>query len=178
MGMRRTLKILHSLASCGLIGGLAVYMLLLLVTPASTPLAYAELREAIAAISNYILLPSLAIALITGLLAMVVHKPFMDKRWAWLKAALGLLMFKGVLTVIGAKADSAAVVARDIANGAVASDALNAALVQEWYTLAAVMALSIANVVLGVWRPKLKKRPQARDTKVDQVSTSSWVFRR
>lgn len=178
MWMRRTMKILHSLASCGLIGGLAVYMLLLAVAPQETPTAYAELRDSIAAISNYVLLPSLAIALITGLLAMVVHKPFMDKRWAWLKAAMGLLMFKGVLTVVGAKADHAAVVARKIANGELPADVLDAALVQEWYTLGAVMALSIANVVLGVWRPKLKKRLQPQAHSSTEVSPDSWIYRR
>lgn len=156
--MRKTLKILHTIAACGLIGGLGCYMVLLAIASPETPAAYAELRHAIAVISNYMLLPSLAVGLVTGLLSMVVHRPYMEKRWAWFKAALGILMFKGVLTIIGAKADHAAAVARRIADGEPAPQVLGSALTLEWYTLAAVMALSIANVVLGVWRPRLKRR--------------------
>jgi len=160
--MRKALKILHTLAACGLIGGLGCYMVLLVAAPQDTPEAYADLRQAISAISNYLLLPSLAIALVTGLFSMAVHKPFMDKAWAWLKAATGILMFKGVLTIVGAKADHAAAVARRIEEGEPAADVLAAALVYEWYALAAVMALSVANVVLGVWRPRLSRKPQSR----------------
>lgn len=93
--MRKLLKCLHTLAACGLIGGLAVYMLLLALAPQETPAAYAQLRQAIAAVSNYLLMPSLAVALVSGLLSMAVHTPFLDKRWVWLKAAMGILMFKG-----------------------------------------------------------------------------------
>lgn len=159
--MRKTLKILHTVAACGLIGGLAGYMILLFAAPQETPAAYADLRQSIAAISNYLLLPSLAVGVMSGLLAMMVHRPFLDKRWVWLKAAMGILMFKGVLTIVGAKADHAAVVSRDIANGLPVTEVLDDAIVLEWWTLAIVMALSLANVVIGIWRPKLTGR-QAR----------------
>jgi hypothetical protein len=160
--MRQTLKILHTLTACGLIGGLGCYMVLLVMAPQETPAAYADLRQAIAAISNYLLLPSLALALVSGLLTMVAHRPFLDQGWAWLKAAMGLLMFKGVLTIVGAKADYAAVVTRKIANGEPVNGTLEAALAHEWATLGLVMALSIANVVLGVWRPRLMRGSQPR----------------
>lgn len=160
--MRKTLKILHSIASCGLIGGLGCYMILLVVAPQETPAAYADLRQSIAAISNYLLLPSLALALVSGLLSMAVHTPFLDKRWAWLKAALGILMFKGVLTIIGAKADQAAALSRRIAEGEPAAPLLDAAIAHEWSTLLVIMALSVANVVLGVWRPRLGRRVETR----------------
>ncbi|MDN2565962.1 DUF2269 family protein [Aquibium sp. A9E412] len=160
--MRKLLKCLHTLAACGLIGGLAVYMLLLALAPQETPAAYAQLRQAIAAVSNYLLMPSLAVALVSGLLSMAVHTPFLDKRWVWLKAAMGILMFKGVLTIVGAKADYAAALSRRIAEGTAAPDALAAALAHEWATLWVVMALSVANVVLGVWRPGLARRQGGR----------------
>ena len=98
-------------------------MVLLALAPQDSPAAYADLRQSIAAISDYVLLPSLAIALISGLFSMAVHRPFLDKGWVWIKAALGILMFKGVLTIIGAKADHAAAVARQIADGAPAERA-------------------------------------------------------
>ena len=160
--MRKTSKVLHTISACGLIGGLGCYMILLAAAPQDTPMAYAELRQSIAAISNYLLLPSLAIALITGLFSMAVHQPFLNMGWAWLKAAMGILMFKGVLTIIGAKADYAAAVSQKIAEGQAVPDVLAAALVYEWYALGAVMVLSIANVVLGIWRPRLSRQPQIR----------------
>lgn len=160
--MRKVLKILHTLAAGGLIGGLGGYMLLLAMAPQETPAAYADLRQSIAALSNYLLLPSLAVGLVSGLLSMAQHRPFIDKGWAWLKAVMGILMFKGVLTVIGAHADQAAGVSRRIADGEPVAEVLDAAIAYEWHTLWVVMALSVANVVLGIWRPRLSRRPQPR----------------
>ncbi|MEQ8601673.1 MAG: DUF2269 family protein [Marivibrio sp.] len=147
--MRQFIKILHTIASCGLIGGLAAYMILLIAMPQGTPQAYADLRGVIADISNWLLLPSLGIALVSGLLSMAVHKPYMDKRWVWVKAALGILMFKSVLTVVGAKADYAAAMADRILAGEASRAALDQALAYEWEALWTIMALSVANVVLG-----------------------------
>lgn len=173
--MRKILKILHTLAACGLIGGLGCYMILLLMAPQETPEAYADLRQAIAAVSNYLLLPSLAIATISGLLAMMVHRPFLDKRWVWLKAALGILMFKGVLTIVGAKANEAAVTARKVADGEPVAEVLGAALFNEWATLGVVMLLSVANVVLGIWRPALvgRSKPRAKSASESGITTDT-----
>ena len=160
--MRKLVKILHTVAAGGLIGGLVAYMVLLVAAQPESALGYAELRSSIAALSNYVLLPSLGIALVSGLLSMVVHQPFLDTGWAWIKAALGILMFKGVLTIVGAKANYAAGVAERIASGEASPDALDNMLTLEWYTLIAILAISVANVVLGVWRPSLKRRPRPR----------------
>ncbi len=161
--MRKALKILHTLAAAGLIGGLAAYMILLVAAPQGTPAAYADLRVAIAALSNYLLLPSLAVVLVSGIFSMVVHDPYLHKGWAWLKAASGILMFKGILTIVGAKADYAASVAPRIAEGEVAAEVLERALAYEWITLVVMLGLSAANVVLGVWRPKLGRAEARRD---------------
>ena len=66
--MRKALKFLHTFASCGLIGALLGYSIVLIYAPQDTPRAYAEARQTITAFCNYLLLPSLAVALITGLL--------------------------------------------------------------------------------------------------------------
>lgn len=156
--MRKALKFLHTLASCGLIGALSGYTILLLYAPKATAQQYADVRLTIAALCNYILLPSLAVALITGLLSMAVHRPFQEKRWVWIKALLGLSMFESTLAIIQSKANTAATVSAQIAAGEVKADALVSSLSTEWTSLGAIMALSIANIVLGVWRPALKKR--------------------
>lgn len=164
--MRKAVKILHSLAAGGLIGGLACYAILLLAAPQETPAAYAALRQSILVISNYVLFPSLAVALVSGLVSMIVHRPFLDTGWVWVKALLGILMFKGVLTIMSAKADYAATVAGRIARGEAPPDALADLLALEWGTLAAIAAISVANVVLGIWRPKLVRRIPS-ETKAD-----------
>lgn len=153
--MRKTSKIMHTIAASGLIGGLACYMILLMNAPEMTPAAYADLRQSLLVVSNYILLPSLAIALISGLFSMVVHKPFLDKGWVWIKALLGILMFKGTLTIISAKADYAAKMSAEIAAGTAPADALDSLYALEWGTLWLVLAIAVANVVLGVWRPRV-----------------------
>lgn len=173
MYMRKTLKILHTLSACGIIGGLLVYMILLFDAPQGTPEAYADLRESIAMISDYVLVPSLALVLVSGLLAMAVHHPYMNKRWAWFKAALGILMFKGVLTVVGTHADYAATVSRRITNGEAPADELATALTYEWDTLWLVMALSVVNVVLGVWRPRLERRRHAPPLRYPEKKTAA-----
>ncbi|MEM1148695.1 MAG: DUF2269 family protein [Pseudomonadota bacterium] len=154
---RKLVKIGHTTASAGLIGGLLAYMVLLSVQAPGTAEGYAQLRGSIKVISDWVIFPSLAIALISGLLSMVVHQPFQDRGWVWIKAALGILMLKGVLTVVHAKSASAAAISADIAAGIADPDALDQLLRLEWGTLWVVMGISIANIVLGVWRPRIIK---------------------
>lgn len=163
--MRRAriiVKILHTLAAGGLIGGLGCHMALLAFAPHETPADYAELRQSLAMIGKYMLAPSLIAALVSGLLSMLVHTPYLDKGWVWLKALTGVLMFQGVLLAIVSEGAKAARVAAQAAATA-APDFQSATLTgREWGTLWIVMALAIANVVLGVWRPRLMK-PSASD---------------
>lgn len=154
--MRQTLKFLHTASSCGIVGALIGYMLVLLYTPQDTPRAYADARSTISTLCNGLLIPSLAISLVTGLLAMAVHKPFMERRWAWVKAALGISMFEATLGIVQSKATTAAVVARKIASGEAEPGALGAALSTEWTALGTILFISAAQIALGVYRPKLK----------------------
>ena len=158
MHLRKTMKFLHTVASAGMIGGLLAYGVLLVYAPQDTLARYADMRQSIMHVSNYVLLPSLAIALVTGLLSMAVHPPFQEKRWAWMKALLGIGMFEATLGIIGSKADYAAKISAKIASGEAEAALLKSALATEWSSLFAIMALSIANVVLGVWRPALARR--------------------
>jgi Predicted integral membrane protein (DUF2269) len=162
--MRRTLKFFHTLASCGLIGALLGYMIVLTKAPQATPGSYAEMRQIIGLLCDYLLLPSLGIALVTGLLSMAVHRPFQEMRWVWFKALLGLSMFESTLAIIQSKANYAAKISAKIAAGEADTGALTAALHTEWLSLGAIMTLSIANIVLGVWRPPLAKRQTSRIT--------------
>lgn len=156
--MRQAMKFMHTLSSCGIIGALVAYMVLLTRAPQATAAQYSDVRQTIDALCDLVLLPSLGLALVTGLLAMAVHRPYQDKRWAWVKAATGIGMFEATLGIINAKSDYAAKISLKIASGEAPPDALQQALANEWTTLWAIMAISIANIVLGVWRPKLQMK--------------------
>lgn len=151
---RQLTKILHTLAAAGLVGGLGVYMVLLVTAPEMNPAAYADFRGTLKVISNFVIMPSMAIALVSGLLSMIIHQPFQEKGWVWIKAATGILMFKGVTTIDSAKADYGAALAQRIEEGTASPDAFDSLLQLEWWTLVAVMGVAVANFVLGVWRPK------------------------
>ncbi len=152
--MRKTIKFLHSVASCGLVGALFGYAIILIVAPQATPQAYADMRQTLIILCNYLLLPSLAVSLVSGLVAMVVHRPFLDTRWAWLKAILGLSMFEATLAIVQAKAAAAAIESRRVALSTSEPGALAEILANEWLSLSVLLALSLAQIGLGVWRPR------------------------
>lgn len=160
--MRKAVKILHTLGSCGLVGALLGAVALMAFAPQDTPEAYLQMRQSVAALSDYILLPSIGLVLASGLLSMVVHTPYMNKGWALAKAGLGILMFKGGLHIVGAHGDHAATIEKAMAAGPVPPEALNGALPYEGLMMGTILAVSLANIVLGVWRPKFVRPGKAK----------------
>jgi hypothetical protein len=154
--MRKTIKFLHTLASCGMIGALLGYMILLSYGPNATPAEYADTRKAIVALCDYILVPSLGIVLVSGFLSMLAHKPYMQKGWVWVKALTTIGIFESTLVVVQSKAAAGADISMKIANGQADSSAL-LELDREWGAIAVVLTLAVANVLVGVWRPKIEK---------------------
>lgn len=145
--LRRLLKAMHEVAAIGIGGGLAAC---LAVGMTASPVDFAASRLAIGAIARFVLLPSLIVVLVTGLLAMAVTRAYQDAGWAWLKALLGLSVFEATLLTIGSSSRPAEILA------ATADSALLASLLQsERNTLWLLIVLSVANVVLAVWRPRL-----------------------
>jgi hypothetical protein len=157
--MRKTIKFFHTLASCGLIGGIFAYGVILLAAPQDTPIAFADMRETVAIVATYVIVPSLAVALVSGLLSMGIHRPFQELRWAWLKALLGISMFEATLGVVQSKANTAAALSAKIAAGEAQENVLAEAIAYEWHALAVILLIAVLNIVLGVWRPALKPRP-------------------
>jgi hypothetical protein len=157
--MRKALKFVHSLASCGMIGALLGYLILLSYGPQETASQYAHTRQVISALCTYMLVPSLGIVLVSGMLAMLAHKPYQQKRWVWAKAATAILLLEATLGLVQAKADYAADLALKVARGEAQAAELAASLGPEWNAVAAITALAIGNVLLGVWRPRLKAKP-------------------
>lgn len=153
--LRKTLKILHEIGSVGVLGSFAACLVLIAKVPTPTLPAYAAMRQCVAAIAQWLLVPSLAIVLITGLLAIAATNAYKDAGWVWVKALLGISMFEGTLLTVAATARQAAELSAQAAAGQ--GDPMQLALLlhSEWNGLWLMLLLSVANIFLAVWRPKL-----------------------
>ena len=160
--MKKMLKIVHLLASAGLIGALAAYLVLVLKAPGATPAEFAAIRQGIHLVSKWIVLPSLLFVLLSGLLSMAAHRPFMNAGWVWIKALLGLAMFEGTLLSVQSNAQRGAELAARALTGKGDPAALAELLRHERAGLWTILLLSAVNVVIGVWRPRLGRRRDAR----------------
>ncbi len=147
---RRSLKALHEIAAIGGGGGLTACLVIGLTANAASPAEFNVARQEIAAIARYVLVPSLVVVLVTGLLAIAATRGFHDAGWAWLKGLLGLSVFEATLVTVGASSRQA-----ELAVAAADPGLLASLLHSERNTLLLLLALSVANVVLAVWRPKL-----------------------
>lgn len=158
----RLLKTLHQVGAIGVMGALACCVVLVVVAPRDSLVEYAALRQGIAAITRWVLVPSLAIVLVSGLLAIAANNAYKDAGWAWIKALLGILMFEGTLLTIEASARRAAELsAIAAASGQADPKALEPLLRTEWGGLWLMLGLSFANILLAVWRPRLYRRRDA-----------------
>lgn len=156
--MRLTLKFLHEVSSIGLIGSLIAYLVLVATANVEAPAEYAAVRHGIDMICRWVLLPSLAVVLISGLLAIAVTRPYMEARWVWVKTLLGISMFEGTLAAVAANAQHGAELAALAAAGKGNPKLMAEVIRGEWIGVWTIMIISIANVVLAVWRPRLKRR--------------------
>ncbi len=148
--LRHTAKALHEIASIGFGGALAACLVINLVADRASPAGFTAARHAFAAIAQYVLVPSMAVVVLSGLLALASTRAYVDAGWAWLKTLLGISVFQATLLVVGSSRNQEALAA---ALGDPA--ALDALLCSERNTLWVLIALSIVNVVLAVWRPRL-----------------------
>jgi len=158
--LRRFLKFLHTIGAIGLMGAMASLLVLLSYVPPPASLAeYALIRGAMGAIATWIFFPSLALTLIAGLLAIAFNRAFHNAGWALLKLASGILVFEaGFVGVLGPMQNEA-----ERSTGALAGQidpaALGGSLAAERNTLWVLLAVAAANVVLGIWRPRLTGIP-------------------
>jgi hypothetical protein len=156
--MRRLLKFLHEIGAVGVMGSLAACLVLIATAPKNSWVAYAAVRQGIAAIAQWVLVPSLALALISGLLAIAANTAYTNAAWAWVKALLGISMFEGTLLTVGAGARRAAEISALAASGHGDPAELATVLRSEWGTLWLLMAVAVVNIILAVWRPRLFRR--------------------
>jgi hypothetical protein len=156
--LKRILKALHEIGAVGVMGSYAAWLILVIAVPTDSLVAYAAVRRGIAAIAQWLLVPSLGLVLVSGLLAIAATTAYKDAGWAWLKALLGISVFEGTLLTVGAGARRAAELSALAASGHADSAELAHVLRAESGTLWLLLGLSAANIVLAVWRPRLLPR--------------------
>lgn len=157
--VRRGLKLLHQLGAIGVMGALAACVVLVVAAPRESLVEYAAYRQGIEAVTRILLVPSLALVLVSGLLAIAVNRAYHNAGWAWVKALLGIAMFEGTLLTVQASASRAADVSALAARTATPDPAtLEPLLRTEWGGLWLMLALSFANIVLAIWRPRIGPR--------------------
>jgi hypothetical protein len=139
-------------------GAMASLLVLLSVAPPRSSAGYALMIGGMANILGWIFLPSLMLTLIAGLLAIAVNYAYHDAGWAWVKAGTGILVFEGGLHVLGPIQDEAK---RSAGALAVQLDpaTITRMFESERNTVWVLLAVSIANVMLGIWRPRLPRIP-------------------
>lgn len=158
--MKRTMKFLHSLGGAGMLGALAAMIALLTVTPDPSSLEeYAQMRRGIGQVARYLLFPSLGLVLVSGLFSMAINRAYHNAGWAWLKLAMGVVVFEGTLFSVQGPAQRAAIASERALAGEVDSATLAALVQGEWGSLWVILAVAVANVALGVYRPRFSRKP-------------------
>lgn len=158
--MRKVLKFMHWAGAIAVLGGMVVIMLL--VETAPNPVddlaGYAAVRASLATLANWVIVPGLGVALFSGLMAMAIHPPFHNAGWALVKALSGLVLFESSLATIVAPADKAAVVTAQALAGDIDQVEMMAGINDIWGAWWVLLAIAVLNVVLGVWRPRFRRR--------------------
>jgi len=157
--LRRLLKFFHTLGAAGLTGAMAALAVVLTLAPASVITAgYVPLMVAMAKIAAWIIGPSMVVTVVSGLLAIAATPAFQDAGWVWAKAATGILVLEGGLHVLGPIQDEATRSAGALASGPDPSGVASL-IASEGNTLWVLVGVAIANIALGVWRPRFPKFP-------------------
>jgi hypothetical protein len=158
MMLQKLLKALHEIGAIGTLGSFAACIVLLATASTQSLVAHAAVLQGIASITRWLLVPSLALVLISGLLAIAATEAYKNAAWAWAKALLGIGTFEGTLFTVAASARHAAELANLAAAGRGNEPQLAQVLRTEWGGLWILAALALANIVLAVWRPRLYRR--------------------
>ena len=146
------------MGAIGLLGALASLFVLSRTAPPSTSLEpYASVRGAMGAVATWLFLPSLAVVLMAGLVALAATRAFHDAGWAWIKLASGLALFEGGLQAVDGPIRDEAARAASVLGGH--PDATAFAIGTEQSTLGILLVIAALNVALGIWRPRLLRLP-------------------
>ena len=157
--MKRLFKFLHEVGTVGMMGAVAAQLIMAVHAQGLPDLEYAAVRQSILLVSEWLLLPSLCVVLLSGLWAMAAHSPYHNADWAWIKLGMTALVLEGTLIAVQGPAKQAAELSLRIAAGEAELGAqLQDALRHEQGGAVVVLLLATANIVLAVWRPRFRVR--------------------
>ena len=158
--MRKALKFCHTLGGVGLLGTLLTLIIVFVMLPDPTQdiAGYAALTELVDRLARWVLLPSLILTLVSGLLSIGAVTAFHGAGWAWLKLATGVVMFEGTLLAVQGPIQREANLTRQYLSGEVEAAALASSFETISYSIFVLGSVAVANVVLGIWRPRLGRR--------------------
>jgi hypothetical protein len=163
--MRRSLKFVHTVATMGLVGAFVVQLIVAARTPPMAGTEVAALlgaRQLMVDVAGWVLLPSTAAMLVSGLLLMGSNRSYSSAGWVWAKALLGLVLIKAVLLINHSAArDIAALVAAGIDGHPDRAAELARLVRMEWLGTWLGLAIALVATALGIWRPKSKPRARA-----------------
>ena len=166
------------MGAIGLMGSTASLLVLLNhVPPSASLIGYSVTRRAMLDIASWVFLPSLVATLISGLLAIAINRAFHNAGWAWVKAASGILIFVGGFHALSPIQEEA----QQSENALPAQPSQSespAPLDGERGTLWILLAVSTANVALGIWRPRLVRAPSRTQSRRIADSDRSALARK
>ena len=134
-------------------GGYAAYLLLAFMSRGQPLAIVAATRVDIERVCSWMLIPSMACVLMSGLFSIAVHPPFQKATWVWVKTASGLAIFEGTFG-LQSHARTVSQLAQQALSGDVDVAQLADQLKSERYALWFFLFIAVGNVVIGVWRPR------------------------
>lgn len=155
---RRLIKLLHEIGGVGVIGAFAACLVLIITSRGEPPAAYAVTRQHILDLCRLLLLPSLALVVLSGLISIAVNEAYKNAGWAWVKALSGISLFEGTLLTVVGSARKAAELSAQAAAGGGDPEQLAQVLRTEWGGLWVLLVVALANIVLAIWRPRFTRK--------------------
>jgi len=108
-----------------------------------------------------VLMPSLLISLLFGMASMAAVSGFHSAPWAWAKLVTTVLMLEGSLLGIQSPIKREAVLAEKALTAPTHIAGLAQNLSSEQMSLVLIGVVAMANVALGVWRPRFRAKTRA-----------------
>lgn len=121
--------------------------------------AQAGVAGAMAQIATWVFLPSMALTLLSGVLAIAATPAFHDAGWVWVKAATGILVFEGGLQYVAGPIQEAGRTSASLLAGRLDPADVAHTLTAERNTLWVLLAVALANIALAIWRPRMPQIP-------------------
>ena len=157
---RKILKFGHTVTGMAFLGAIVVLWVFheYLAAPGDSLAVYTAQRQVMERIASLVLMPSLMLSLLFGIASLTMVKSFHGAPWAWGKLFTTVLMLEGSLMGIQSpiKKEAALAVSALSDESVIAGLALQAEA--EQLSLILIGFVAIANVALGVWRPRFRSK--------------------